>query len=597
MPDAFELEFLDPRPAAARVPQLPLPQLPPLYYLYNFRLALATLQERYLGLLSAEECAFIEQFNGLPESSQCLLARLMMRKGPLFRRMTLRYAEIPDVEGALEALTALSWLDTDPKLSPQDLALVLNSEELRVTLSIQRGRRTRLQRADSQQSQLDLPLQEWPTKPRPLAEWNPHLAGAIVRLCIEPLIKRLQLLFFGNHHQSWAEFVLTDLGVKRYERVAIDADSRAFHSREEIDHFYRLNDCRIALDAGEPAEVVRERAFVPTQISSWLRSRFIHLQLRIGESLEKADKRELALQSYRECGAIEGMVRAVRLQLRMGLREAAERDAFAAHQCSCSEAQQEILGRALARMNRSQRRSPKGPGIHDTAEVIELSLPKLKDRRRIEPAVLEQLSEPGSEVFYVENSLLTSLFGLLCWEAVFAPVQGAFFHPFQAAPADLHTAEFRARREPHFGELLGLLDTKEHEAVIWRLYRAKAGLRTNFVRWGRLRPRLLKLALQCIPASHLKLCFERMLEDLKENVTGLPDLIQFWPTQRRYRLIEVKGPGDRLQNNQRRWLKFFLLHEIPVAVCHVRWQDSRGTSAATGPAPQAASSHETATAD
>ncbi len=52
----------------------------------------------------------------------------------------------------------------------------------------------------------------------------------------------------------------------------------------------------------------------------------------------------------------------------------------------------------------------------------------------------------------------------------------------------------------------------------------------------------------------------------------MPDLIQFWPAEGRYRMIEVKGPGDRLQDNQRRWLDFFAAHDIPVSVCHVQWQ-------------------------
>jgi hypothetical protein len=38
-------------------------RLPPLYYLHNFRIALATLMERYAGLLSTDETAFIEQFD------------------------------------------------------------------------------------------------------------------------------------------------------------------------------------------------------------------------------------------------------------------------------------------------------------------------------------------------------------------------------------------------------------------------------------------------------------------------------------------------------------------------------------------------------
>jgi hypothetical protein len=36
-------------------------------------------------------------------------------------------------------------------------------------------------------------------------------------------------------------------------------------------------------------------------------------------------------------------------------------------------------------------------------------------------------------------------------------------------------------------------------------------------------------------------------------------------------MIEVKGPGDRVQDNQRRLLEYCASHEIPVAVCYVRW--------------------------
>ena len=62
-----------------------------------------------------------------------------------------------------------------------------------------------------------------------------------------------------------------------------------------------------------------------------------------------------------------------------------------------------------------------------------------------------------------------------------------------------------------------------------------------------------------------------MLRDLRGNCAGLPDLIQFWPGERRYRMIEVKGPGDRLQDNQRRWLDFFAAQGMPVVVCNVQW--------------------------
>jgi hypothetical protein len=53
----------------------------------------------------------------------------------------------------------------------------------------------------------------------------------------------------------------------------------------------------------------------------------------------------------------------------------------------------------------------------------------------------------------------------------------------------------------------------------------------------------------------------------------LPDLIQFWPQEQRYRMIEVKGPGDRLQDNQIRWLEYCTAHDMPVSVCYVQWME------------------------
>jgi hypothetical protein len=78
-----------------------------------------------------------------------------------------------------------------------------------------------------------------------------------------------------------------------------------------------------------------------------------------------------------------------------------------------------------------------------------------------------------------------------------------------------------------------------------------------------------------MPAVHLERLFRRLLDDIRENCTGLPDLVQFWPDERRYRLIEVKGPGDRLQDHQQRWMRFCSAQKIPVCVAHVQWVQVR----------------------
>ncbi|HMF29390.1 MAG TPA: VRR-NUC domain-containing protein, partial [Candidatus Cybelea sp.] len=213
-----------------------------------------------------------------------------------------------------------------------------------------------------------------------------------------------------------------------------------------------------------------------------------------------------------------------------------------------------------------------------SASTRELDRSVLTLARPLEPVsveyvVLDHLSEPDAPVHYVENGLINSLFGLLCWEAVFAALPGAFFHPFQRGPADLHAPDFYAKRAALFDQCLAELDGTAYRATILRHFDSKAGRQSPFVFWHMLSRELLDLALDCIPAAHLKLFCERLLRDIRVNRSGLPDLVRFWPREQRYELIEVKGPGDRLQDNQIRWLDYCVQHGMPVRVVDVRWAD------------------------
>jgi hypothetical protein len=215
--------------------------------------------------------------------------------------------------------------------------------------------------------------------------------------------------------------------------------------------------------------------------------------------------------------------------------------------------------------------SPKGEA--QAVERINLTLPFPSTPVSVEIAAAQHFTCDDAPVFYVENALINSLFGLLCWPAIFAAVPGAFFHPFQAGPADLHAADFRHRRAKQFDACFSLLEGDAYREVILDTYREKHGIVSHFVHWDTLDDRLLQLALTCLPATHLKKWFERMLRDIPANRSGFPDLIQFLPQENSYRMIEVKGPGDRLQDNQIRWMDYFVAHRMPVAVCHVQWMD------------------------
>lgn len=531
----------------------------------NFSSALDNLRDRYGGLLSEEESKFIEGFFSLPQDCQCLLTRMLMRKGPRFRRATLQYPEVRDTAGALQTLADGQWIDLNPIVDLEQLSRTLEPQEWRESFG------SAVRRNPLQDSQLTLPLQASAAEARAMAQWHQRLAHRYVEVRVAATAKRLQWLYFGNDWQTWAEFVLADLGVLRHERVGYDAASCAFQSRNEVEHFHRLNDCRERLREGEAAAEVFQAAAVPASVTAWLAAEFGQLHVRIGQILQREGDNERALAAYRASGIQEGRIRMIRLQERLGLHAQSRAEAEMALALPCSEAERVALKRSLLRTRRRLGEAVQRPVPAAKPSVMALFVPPLEEQERVERRICALLNTEEEPAFYVENSLFPSLFGLLCWDAVFVPLPGAFFHSFQSGPADLYTREFRSRRAALLGARLSLLEGSEYKGVIWRTYREKAGIINPFIRWGRMKPQILTLALACIPPAHLRLVFERMLDDLENNCSGLPDLIQFTPGEKQYRLVEVKAPGDRLQDNQRRWMEFFCAHGIPAVVCSVGW--------------------------
>lgn len=533
----------------------------PLYYLDNFERVLAWVGEHHDDLLEPAERAVLHAFPSLPQASRALLVRLAMRKGCLFRASRLDYPEIGCPRQAMAPLCALGWVEEDPLLELDALFALFTLDELRRALPGGARRRKGDWRAD---------LRAQGLAPRRAADWGLP-AEPCYALRLEAFCQRLRLMFFGNLHQDWSAFVLADLGIHRYESVPFSPGSRAFQSRRELDDYLHLHACREAFEAGEPALEVLARLPSTPFASPWLESRRGKLLLKLGLQLERDGALEQACEVHAGNDYPGARARQVRVLERLGRSAAALALAEAAAQAPESEEEAQQLARCLPRLRRAAgQAAPRNrrPGAEAT---FTLSLPRPDDGRRVEWAVRDHLHEAAAPVHYVENGLLNSLFGLLCWEAIFAPLPGAFFHPYHAAPADLDRGDFVARRAALFDACLARLDSGEYRACIRRTWAEKHGRLSPFVHWELLGPELLALALDCLPAEHLRHCFQRLLHDLKGNRAGLPDLIQFWPAERRYRMIEVKGPGDRLQDNQLRWIAHAERHGLPIAVCHVQW--------------------------
>ncbi|MBP5980794.1 MAG: VRR-NUC domain-containing protein [Halomonas sp.] len=541
----------------------------PFYYLTNFRFVLGWVSERHADLLHPDELAFLNRFDALPRISQALLTRMVMRKGELFRLGKLNYREIGDTADALAPLVELGWVDTDPTLSVDELFHQLRLAELRSALAM--PMRDAGLPASAGKAVLQATLTPRLTEIKPLAEWWPTASDNIVRLKVMDICDRLRLMFFGNLRQDWAEFVLTELGLQRFENVPFTTTSRAFQQREEVDAYLALHRLRQRLDEGEPLEQL-SLELPPRPDNAWLATRRARLLLQLGREAERSGQAEQAVLLYAQAKSSEARIRQLRVLERLGRHQEAFDLAMNAQRHTPNETEAQALARLLPRLRKKLKIDAQPPVCEPTYTRWELTLP---GPQPVERAVAQHVSSPGAPVYYAENTLITGLFGLLCWPAIFAPLPGAFFHPFHSGPADLHREDFVVRRCGLFDECLARLEDGSYRQAIHTAWQEKHGLASPFVHWPLLDETLLTLALECLPAAHLKVCFERFLQDIKANRAGLPDLIQFLPDaplgEPRYRLIEVKGPGDRLQDNQRRWLAFFYQHHIPVAVCYVQW--------------------------
>ncbi|WP_207004052.1 VRR-NUC domain-containing protein [Trinickia mobilis] len=545
------------------------------YYLLNFERALAWVAERYGDLFSTGERAFFEAFAALPQGARALLVRMLMRKGTLFRASRLSYEEIGCPLAAAQPLIELGWLDSEPLLTLDELfALATRPEVLQMFPSTALGKQAR-------KSDLLDALRTIHDGARSYAAWGAPCADPVFRVTIAPLCDRLRLMFFGNLHQDWSEFVLADLGVFKYESVPFSLSSRAFQRRADIDAYLALHACREALDAaavGEPVEALVAAVLAVDIDNAWLETRRAKLLFRIGQHAERRQDWDAALSVFACCAWPGARHRRMRVLERCGRFDDALTLALQSAAAPESEEESQRIARMLPRLQRHTGKPVTRAAAVRPVERSSIELARPAAPITVEYAARDALSSIEAPVHYVENALINSLFGLLCWEPVFAAIPGAFFHPFQRSPADLHAPDFRARRAEPFGRCLAQLDDGMYRETILRHLESKAGVQSPFVFWDVLTPELVAQALDCLPAAHLKLWFERLLGDIRSNRSGLPDLIRFWPAERRYELIEVKGPGDRLQDNQIRWLQYCVRHGMPARVLDVRWTEAAGAA-------------------
>ncbi len=545
--------------------------LSPFYYRDNYLRLCDTVEARYADVLDSDEHAFLRNFRRLDDRAQCLYVRLVMRTGPWFRESKLRYGELGPVQPLVDTLLAQGMAVEAAALSGQELGQLFTRSELQQAFGHHGCQR------DRDKTALLLAIDALRLSAE---ECRRALAAVddqrIVAPCGAELTQRLQLLFFGNRWQSLTEFVLQDLGVTRYFPYPLDREHRLFTCREALEEWLACAaaaDEHVALlEAGEPEQLSRLARRVldmPIQFASSAQRRD-RLCNALARDLERVDEYELAAQLYSRSLRHPARERRARILERTGDWPGTLALCEAMLDNPQCEAEHEAALRIQPRVQRKldgRRVAARREGF----DTLKLELPRGDS---VEERAASSLAGQWQSVHYVENTLLNTLFGLAFWEQIFAAVPGAFHNPFQAAPSDMYDSAFHTRRGDSLAKRMAQLRGCEDLApVLVAAYRRYEGYECHFTHWRHVDVELVEASARCMPARHLLAIWERMLFDPGENRRGFPDLIALGRQAGDYCLIEVKGPGDALQDSQKRWLRFFKAQGIPAKVAWVAWRD------------------------
>lgn len=189
----------------------------------------------------------------------------------------------------------------------------------------------------------------------------------------------------------------------------------------------------------------------------------------------------------------------------------------------------------------------------------------------VEALALQRYEEQGYKGIHCETRIIVMLFGLLFWDVIFAPIPGTFETPYQTAPLDIAEDSFYHSRKDLIETRLSEIQNGKAADIIVRVDRTHraSGTWCVGVQWDLLSSEDLVDIVKCIGGDSLSVICRVLCEDYGARLSGGPDLFLWNAKDHTCKFVEVKGPGDTLQENQKVWIDVLLSAPVPVEICRV----------------------------
>jgi hypothetical protein len=551
------------------------PDLPETYYLDNVLTLFAHVRRVYADILDPGPLQFLERFDMLSADASKLCIRLLNRSHDCYRYSKLNYPEIKSLQTAITELADSGFIELNSEIEQSDLLALYTLAELRALMSDYPALSAcgKLRRSDLETLLIESTEDEFFQRLQQQDDWLHLRHRDEYLLC--------QMLFFGNLNQSMTDFVLNDLGLNQFENYPIDLEHRPYRDGIEIQQHWLLYQLQALFELADSSDCKQLRELVRIipddidhQAPGFRKSE--RLRYQIARQLERLGKLKSASKHYRQCLLPPSRERRARIHDQRGKQHKALELCRQIIEQPLDEQELQFACQFALRLCKRHSLTPPEPAtqlqISHRPEIVDL---ELDYHESVELSVAEfyNAADTTGRCHFVENNLFNGVLGLLIWDVVFAALPGAFFNPFQYRPSDFYAHDFCARRSRILAGIWAGIDSNDD---IWRIieprWRQKQGLMNPLVNWQALDLELIRLALERIEHAHWRAIFERILQDLRNNRSGFPDLVYF-PGTGGYCLIEVKGPGDSLQKNQQRWMQYFQAHGITHRLDRVSWRN------------------------
>lgn len=179
----------------------------------------------------------------------------------------------------------------------------------------------------------------------------------------------------------------------------------------------------------------------------------------------------------------------------------------------------------------------------------------------------------GWQGVHAESGIWLTIFGLLMWEVIYADVPNVFYTRFQNAPLDFGTDGFYTSRKSVIESHLQQIRDGMAEEFLIKSWETHIGTACRGVNWDSHSLDELRSVVTCVGGTCLASLCQLLAQDYRSWSSGMPDLL-LWRFHGEYsgeaKLVEVKGPSDRLSEQQRAWLLLLMDCGFAVEVCKVK---------------------------